>query len=294
MKIFGYGEKFGEAVVCLGRYECVHLGHREIIKRACSMAAERGVKVAVMTYDERDNVRFGRLLLNFEERTQAISALGADGVMAVDFTPEFMNTSAEDFLLGLTSSVDVRGLVCGEDFRFGRERGGDVGLLERFCFSRGIALEVVGDVTADGRRISSTLIKQLLTEGDVAGAARLLSYPYFVSGTVVEGRKEGRKLGFPTANLVWPNDRICVKNGVYATTVTVEGHTFRGITNVGAAPTFGVFRELCETHIIGFDGDIYGRRITVAFDALLREQKKFASALLLKKQLAEDVEAVIK
>ncbi len=294
MKITDYKSKAsGKYVVCLGRFESLHLGHRAIISNALNMAGSLGAEVMLMTYDEGDNARFKPLIVDFNERLRIAEELGVGAVLRVEFCESFIQTPAEEFLNTLWESFSVAGVCCGFDFRYGHGREGNTESLERFCKEKNIPLSVAERVETNGQKIASSAIKGLILSGSIAEANGMLGYRYFYTGTVTEGRREGTKLGFATANTLWQDGRVMPKRGVYATRSVIGGRLYRGITNVGAAPTFGVLNDLVETHFIGFDGDLYGSEITVCFDKFLREQKKFASVGELKLQLEADLRAVI-
>lgn len=290
MRTLEYGQTSnGSSAVVLGRFESLHIGHRALLERARSLIIH-GEQVVLMMIKDADNVRNRGVILNLEERISRAQQLGADAVWLIDFDDNFKNTSAEDFFFRLRDTLSPSALVCGNDFRFGRGRAGDVELLGKLCKDNGIRL-VTDTVSLGGVKVSSTEIKARLGACDAEGANAMLGYNYFITGKVIEGRKVGRQMGFPTANLAWPPQRAKVGEGVYATRVTYCGREYIGITNVGPAPTFGFDKSLAETHILNFDADLYGEEIKVEFLSFLRQLKKFNSAAELTAQLKRDMAA---
>ena len=289
MKVIDFAQKYDAPVVlCLGHYESLHLGHVSILQNAAGIAEKLGASVMLMTFDERDNPRFGRVILNFEERLARAEKLGAALALRIEPTAEFMGQTAEEFLGALSRSLDIRGMPCGFDFRFGKGRAGDAEYLKEFCADGNILFSVAEKVEYGGEKISSTAIKAALEAGDVKRANAMLGYRFSITGKVEQGRKEGRKMGFPTANIEWPKDKATLKPGVYLTDAEIGGRRYKGVTNYGAAPTFGFDKVIAETHFIGYDGDLYGESVTVEFCEFLREIRRFSCADELRGQLEKD------
>ncbi len=283
----------GEYVLCLGRYESLHKGHAEIIKTAKSLADNVGAKVMLMTYDESDNPRFGRVILSFKERLERAETLGVSAALTVKFDDEFMSLTPSQFLSKVFDNICVVGVVCGFDFHFGKNRLGDVNYLFEYLSKKNIPLRVVDKVVEDGKKVASSAVNEFLKQGDILKANEMLGYAFFVKGVVQEGRKDGRKLGFPTANIKWQNGKCCVKKGVYITRSQIDGVIYKGITNVGDAPTFNESNFVVETYFKGFTGDLYGREIKIEFDAFLRDIRRFDSVEELILQLNKDVQVIL-
>ena len=295
MNPVNFGERYSSPVtLCMGHYESLHKGHTEIIKTAAQIAERNGSEVMLMTFDERLNPRFGRVILTYPERLERAASLGVKAVLRIDFNEEFADTPAENFLVSVSEKLNLKCIVCGYDFRYGKGRAGDANSLEAFCKTAGIEFRAVEKVALNGEKISSSAVKKALSAGDVSGANSMLGYRYFIRGNVEEGRQDGRKMGFPTANVVWPSNKFEVKKGVYATRSVIDGEEFLGITNFGAAPTFGSGRVLTETHYVNLKKDLYGREVTLQFDAFLRDIRRFSTVTELKEQLENDLKKVLR
>lgn len=291
MKIINYGKKDPQRVILLlGYFDCLHKGHIELIKKAKSIQDVKGCKIAMFTFKNDDFSNGGALLL-FEERADKAERLGVDEIIAADFSDEFKNTSYRDFFETLTKTLSVETFVCGFDYRFGKNAEGDVSILAELCKEKDIPLFVTPKTEINGEKISTTMIKGLLSEGRVKDADYLLAEPYSITGKVVKGRQVGRQIGFPTANVNVPEKKFRIKNGVYKTHVFIDGTRYDAITNYGARPTFDLDFVLTETFVKGYEGDLYGRHITIFFDDFIRDIEKFYDVEDLKKQLEKDKEA---
>lgn len=268
-------------VVLLGGFDGLHIGHRRLLSRAKTL----DLAVGIMTIG---GGKLSQSLFTFSERERIFSSLGIDFVLELPFQ-EIKDLSPESFIQFLEKSCDVKAFVCGEDFRFGIGAVGDVNRLKEIS-SVPVYVE---KLLYDGKeKVGSSLVKEYLRLGDVENGNRLLGERFFLTGEVVEDRKIGRTIGFPTANVLYPKEKFPLKLGVYETRVTVDGKSYKGITNYGARPTFSNDTILTETHLISYTGSLYGREITIEFVSWLREIRKFESVELLKKQLEKDVRRV--
>lgn len=264
----------------LGGFDGLHLGHRALLKKA----KESGFPVGVMTIA---GGKTGSLFL-FEERERIFKNAGVDFVFELPFD-EIKNLTPREFLALLEREFFPEVFVCGEDFRFG---AGAVGNAENIREWTQVRVERMPLMETDGKKISSGLIKTLLKDGKIEQANELLGEPFFVNGEVFSDRKIGRTLGFPTANVLYPEEKFPLQKGVYETRVQVDGVTYKGITNYGARPTFDNERVLTETYLDGFSGDLYGRKLTVSFLRKLRDVQKFESVEDLKNQLKTDIRRI--
>lgn len=282
-------------VVCLGGFDSFHNGHRELLNLARRLK-RRDEKVAVTLFCGEGEVlkrKNGDVFIP-EERIFLLEHLGADVVIKVCFSPEFSEKEPEEFLTELFDNRLITRVICGEDFKFGKGGTAEVEFLKDFCEKRNIALNVLSFIKdADGKKLSTTDVKNALASGDVKKCLSDYGVHYFIRGEVIEGRKDGRKLGFPTANVLPCGDKFPLKDGVYACTAEIDGKRYSAISNLGCAPTFGQNARLLECHIIGFNEDIYGKILTVWFDDRIRDVKKFSSKDELKKQLSDDIREVI-
>lgn len=280
----------GPLHLALGVFDGIHAGHQEVIGRAVCAAKKDGGNAFVVTFSPHPIrvIAPGKapksLLATLDEKAAVVKSLGIDGLLVVRFDKDFAEMSAGDFIRKLTAG-NVASIAVGEDWRFGRKRLGDVVMLRQFGAEFGFKLEAVPPVMWDGERISSTRIRQAIRDGNFDAAENMLGRPYEVTGTVIEGRKLGRQIGFPTANLS-PGDLQIPQDGVWA--VTVDGAR-KGIANLGMRPTVCGTEKLLEVHLFDFSGDLYGRNLRVRFDRFIRPEKKFSSVVELKAQIAKDV-----
>ena len=267
-------------IFALGFFDGVHLGHQALLKACRALAAERDCTTAAITFDAHPQSLFSpqppQLLNTLADRIRLLKQYGMAEVVTLPVTQEVMGTPWERFLEALTEQGAV-GFVCGSDFRFGHRGEGNAERLTRFCRERKLPCVIVEQQLLDGIRISSTHIRNLLTEGDMEGAVRMLGHPYVLTGQVVHGRALGRTIGIPTANLLLPEGVLCLHWGVYACRVITEGESFLAVTNVGTRPTVEGSHVTVEPWILDFAGDLYGKEMTLEFHAFLRPERKFGS-----------------
>jgi len=289
------------SVVTIGVYDGVHRGHEAVMRRVRELADERGLEAVCVTFDRHpaEVVRpesAPKLLTTLEQKLELLDATGyLDRCFVLHFDEARSRESAEEFVREvLVEGAGARLVVVGADFHFGRARGGNVALLERMGAELGFGVVGLGlEATPGGVVYSSTHIRQLLAEGDVAGAARLLGRLHEVRGAVEAGDRRGRELGFPTANLMIP-PRMCLPaDGIYAGTfVGVDEVERAAAISLGRRPTFyeHAERSLLEAHVLDFDGDLYGAEVKVRFAQRLRGEQRFETVDALVEQMAHDVE----
>ena len=295
MKDLRFGERYAAPVtLALGFFDCVHLGHAAVISRALEEAAACGGECAVFTFSNDPGALLGntKRIYTFRERVAALDDLGADLVVHAPFDAAFSELSAEEFCRILTDTLDVKALVCGEDYTYGAHASGNAGTLAAYAAARGMRCDVVPVLKSDGEKISSTRVKEALAAGDISAANAMLSEPYFVLGKVSHAHGRGSSFGYPTANIPYDETRLYPAPGVYATKLTVDGQTYLGGTNIGSKPTFGDTAPSVETFILDFCGDIYGRDVKLAFFKRLRGIEDFGSAEALAAQLGRDKENI--
>ena len=268
-------------VILLGGFDGLHVGHRLLLSRA----KEYGVPVGVMTIV---GAKQGGSLFTFAEREKIFRMAGVDFAFELPFS-EIKDLSPNTFIALIEKQFSPIAFVCGEDFRFGRGAQGDAALLKRIT---NVKVDVLPLLEKDGQKVSSSTVKKLLSEKDLPQANTLLSEPYFLMGTVKEGRKVGRLLGFPTANITYPEGKFTLPHGVYETAVEVGGKTYKAITNFGAQPTFLEGQVCVETHLGGFVGNLYGQMLTIRFLRFLRPIQRFENAEALKAQLVSDLQYI--
>ncbi len=292
---------FGPSVVAIGKFDGVHTGHRAVLARATADARRQGAKVVAVTFDRNPlaTVRpdiCPRELVSLAQKIDLLADTGLDAVLVLRFDSEMAAMPAERFVEEiLVERLGATTVLLGQDFRFGHRGAGDVTLLSSLGERLGFDVDVVGDVAGDGdeRRVSSTWIRELLAQGDVATAARLLGRPHAVAGEVVHGLKRGRELGFPTANLS-PNSQGDVPaDGVYAGwLVTPDGQHRRSAISVGVNPTFDdVEMRQVEAYVLDEDDlDLYGEHVVVEFVERIRGMVAFRGIPALIEQMTDDVE----
>ncbi len=261
----------------LGGFDGLHIGHRQLLSRA----KESGLPVGIMTIVGGKN----GALFTQNEREDIFRRAGVEFTFELPFA-EIKHLSPDEFLSILEGEFAPNTFVCGEDFRFGAGAAGTPELLKE----RGqVRVEILPLLEMDGEKVSASGVKCLLERGEMEKATTLLGERFFVIGRVERDRQVGRTLGFPTANIAYPQEKFPLKKGVYETRTTVDGKEYKGITNFGARPTFADTTVCTETYLDGFDGDLYGRELKVEFVRFLRGISKFESVEGLKAQLNEDI-----
>ncbi len=283
------------AIVALGNFDGFHLGHQAVVARAVEQARAAGRPAIVATFDPhpvrlfRPDAPFFRLT-TLDQRERLFAAAGADAMLVFRFDRALASRTAAQFVEMLTQDLGAAGVVTGEDFTFGAGRSGNVAVLREFGAALGLTAEAVAPVADEnGIVISSSRIRDALLAGDCAAAARLLSRPFAIEGAVIHGDKRGRTIGFPTANMEL-GSYVRPAYGIYAVRVRLpDGRCLDGAANLGIRPTFDPPRELLETYLFDFSGDLYGQTIEVALIERLRAEAKFESLDALVAQMDEDV-----
>ncbi len=284
-------------VIALGNFDGFHAGHQAVVGRAVHHAKDDGRPAIVATFDPHP-VRFFKpdappfRLTTLDQRQELFAAAGADAMLVLPFDAGLANTSAQDFITELLlDRYGAAGVVTGADFVFGKGRGGNVVTLADHARRLGFFTEMVAPVDDAAEAVSSSRIREALRAGDCATAARLLTRPFTVRGIVQHGDKNGRLLGFPTANIDM-GSYLRPRYGIYAVTGTLsDGRVLKGAANLGIRPSFDPPRELLEPHFFDFSGDLYGQPIDVAFHAFLRPEAKFDTMDALMAQIAADCDA---
>jgi riboflavin kinase / FMN adenylyltransferase len=267
--------------VTIGNFDGLHLGHRAVLERLTGSARARGLPALVMSFEPTPREYFMGAaapprLAGFREKFLALQEQGVDFLFCARFDGAMAALSAADFIREyLVEGLGTRHLVIGDDFRFGKDRAGDFATLQAAGRQHGFDVADTPTRSIDGVRVSSTAVRAALARGDFGLATRLLGRHYEMSGRVLEGRRLGRKLGFPTVNLR-PGRRVLPVTGVFAVVVRgVGGHPWPGVANLGTRPTVDGTEPLLEAHLFGFEGDLYGRRITVEFVARMCDERRF-------------------
>ena len=283
------------AIIALGNFDGFHRGHQEVAGEAIRWAREEGRPVIVATFDPHP-VRFFKpdtppfRLTTLEQRQELYIAAGASAMLVFHFDQELASTTAEDYISEiLAKRLGIAGIVTGEDFTFGKARGGNVKVLADTGSEFGIRTRTIGPVGSDDEVISSSRIRQALQNGDPQEAMRLLTRPFAIRGIVEHGDKRGRDIGYPTANLS-VESYLRPKFGVYAVTgrILATGQELQGAANIGIRPQFEPPKELLEPYFFDFSGDLYGQEIEVSFHHFLRGEAKFDSLEALIEQIDVD------
>lgn len=271
------------AVATVGTFDGVHLGHRFLIRQVKAEAERRGMSSMVITFDRHPAMLFGYdkpLLTTTEEKLQLIKATGIDKLAVLAFDEGLARLTAGEFMQQLQSQLQVRAIVVGFNNHFGSDRR----QVSPESAPEGLDIIAAEAFQADGLDVSSTAIRNDLLQGDVEQASQRLGRPYSLSGRVVHGQHIGTQLGFPTANLDVDKGRLIPKAGVYAVRAGEHG----GILNIGTRPTFNGHETTLEVHLVDFEGDLYGRLLTIEFIRRLRDERQFPSAEELARQLQRD------
>ena len=284
--------------VALGLFDGVHLGHRAVIAKAVEMA-EHGYIPSAFTFACSSLLeKQGRIIEYIYPdsfKAELISELGIGDIFCEDFS-SIKDLSGEEFVRDfLKEKLSTCFVSCGRDFRFGKNASCNISDLSELCRRYGIGLGITEDVTSGGENISSRRIRELLSSGNMTFAAELLGRCYSICSEVVHGKHLGRTLGFPTINQNFSPGQLVPRFGVYRTDVLVNGITYAAVTDIGVKPTISGERSpLAETHIVGFEGDIYGETVNTSFRAFIRPEMKFSSLDELRIQIAEDTKAAMK
>lgn len=298
MKIYRSLEhvEIGPSACAIGMFDGIHVGHRMVLEQAIRVSKIQGLASVVFTFANHPQSVISQtptpLLSTLDERIKAFEAFGVDAALILDFTPELRDISAEDFVQTiLVDTLHVKAVSVGYDHRFGKDRRGDGTFLKTQGKRHGFEVVIVDPVRIGNQIVSSTLIRKLLSYGDLDRANELLGHPYPITGTVVSGVGRGRTIGFPTANLVIPPERLIPAQGVYAGTVTLADEDLQrpALCNIGVSPTFGDQTQTrMEVHLLDYTEDLYGKAMTFHFLHRLRDERVFPTVNELIAQLEAD------
>ena len=281
-----------KTICALGFFDGVHLGHGALLAECRRLADIHGCKAAAVTFSSHpDTLVLGKtpeLINTIEDRVRLLRQAGMDDVIVLPFDKQMQTMPWQEFLRLLVESYGAAGLVCGHDFRFGNRGAGNAALLTDYCTQHHMPCAVVPEQTLAGVTISSSHIRRLLEAGKMEEAALFLGHPHILTGEVVSGRKLGRTLGIPTANLSIPEGVINLPFGVYACKACTEKGEYLAVTNIGNRPTVGGHRITVEPWLLDFDGDLYGTSLTLSFYTFLRPEQKFPSLDALKEEIQKN------
>lgn len=296
MKIYDETTKFdGESsVVALGNFDGLHIAHMQIIYDSIEYAKEHNILCGVLLFDrhskniiKNDNIE---LIMTIEEKIEILKNAGVDFVYIKRFDDEFMKNTPDEFVKILLDDLHIKAVCVGYDYRFGYKASGDIDLLKQLGNKFNFKVSVTDAVKVNDTVVASSYIRQLISDGDIDKANNLLGRYFCVSGVVVMGLQNGRKMGIPTANIDTHENMVLPKYGVYAGYTVVKNNRYKCVINVGQNPTFDAKKVTVESHILDFDDDIYGEIIKIEFVKYLREDKKFSSIDELKKQIHNDID----
>lgn len=283
-------------IIALGFFDGVHLGHQALLKECCDMARKLDATACAITFQRHPQSLFTKappkLINTHEDRQQLLRQFGIGPIISYPVTEAVMSMPWETFLEELLGMGGI-GFVCGNDFRFGCCGEGNAEKLKSFCRERKLAFRLVEDRLCGGVRVSSTHIRALLEAGNVEEAAAFLGHPHILTGEVISGRRIGRTIGVPTANLALPDDVLCPRLGVYACAAVLDGKRYAAVTNIGTRPTVGGHHVTVEPWLLDFEGDLYGKRLTLEFYIFLRPERKFDSLEELKAEIQKNAEQTL-
>ncbi len=300
MKIFNGMSNYqshGPLILSIGNFDGLHLGHQYLLQKNSDLAVKWGARSGLLSFSPHplqvlrpNEIRYP--LSSSKDQEFELERLGVDDWIQEPFTIQVRDETARHFLERLVRSTSLKAIVVGPDFRFGKNREGDVALLQDLAPSLGYQVLVPEPYLFQGQRVSSSLIRQALLGGDVERAKSLLGRPFSISGKVISGFRRGRQIGFPTANIKASSVHN-LRHGVYSTLVSVLGKKWKGATNIGVHPTFDESSELqIETHLLDFSENIYGEELKLEFIRFLRPEIQFKDVESLKIQIAKDVQVV--
>ena len=283
-------------VATIGNFDGVHVGHQVIIEQVQESAEKLGVPSVVVVFEPQPQEYFRAesapaRLMRFREKLVALRTLKIDYLLCLKFSDRLHEMSAREFIdQVLVGGLNIKHLVIGDDFRFGSDRAGDFALLSKVGNECGYSVENTRTVEIDSERVSSTRVRNALDSNSFDLVERLLGHPYTITGCIVHGRKLGRQLGVPTANVSLGRKNLVLK-GVYAVEATLEsGICLQGVANIGVRPTVDGIQPSLEVHLFDFDGSIYGEHLQVVFKRRIRDEKKFSDIDTLKEQIFKDIE----
>lgn len=279
--------------VALGSFDGIHKGHLALINKSIELAKKNDSLSMVYTFKNHPRTLINKkeapkLIMNLDEKMSELKDLGVNLSVFVEFTKDFMSLEPREFINNLIEIYNVKGIVVGFNYRFGYKNKGDVNFLKELTASKGIELHIIDPFTYNDEVVSSTRIRKSIADGEMEDAYNMLNRYFSLNGEVVGGKRIGRTINFPTANMDVDKKVVLPKIGVYYTNVEVDRKIYKGITSVGNNPTVNGKNITVETHILNFDEDIYGKKIKLYFISKIRDEKKFNSLEELKNQLVKD------
>ena len=284
------------SVIAIGYFDGLHLGHMQLIDEVKAINQKTGLKKGIMTFDKHPKVVFGQndfqYLMSLEEKIRMIEQMSFDYFFIIDFDEEVAQYQPETFISKYIVQNHIQYIVCGFDFHFGNQGKGNGHTLEQLS-KNNYQVKIIKKYEIDHKKVSSSIIRNYIHAGEIEKANQLLNRPYRITGKVIHGKKNGHKIGFPTAN-VEVGQYVVLKRGVYAVYINVKGKRLKGMANIGINPTFGLLNKISlEVHIFDFDEDIYGENVDVDFICYIRKETHFHTIDELITQLNKDKKDII-
>lgn len=297
MKVYKDASEYNKkpSVVTIGTFDGVHIGHKAILSKLIKSAEANQLESVLLTFFPHprqvvQNASDLRLINTIEEKKKLLEKEGLDSLVIHPFTKGFSRLTAEEYVQKiLVDQLNAKKIIIGYDHRFGRNRTATIEDLKKFGKTYGFEVEEISAQELNEVAVSSTKIRHALENGDIETANNYLGYDYFLTGTIVKGKKIGRTINYPTANIhIDETYKLVPKIGVYVTRTVIDGKTYNGITNIGTNPTVNGEVKKVETYILDFDGDLYGKTLEISFLAYIREELKFDSIESLQNAIAQD------
>lgn len=296
MRIITDFREIGECAVCLGNFDGLHKAHIRIIDNCTEYARANGIFCGVLLFKNHTSTvcdtESCKLITTLEEKIEILEKTKIDFVFLIDFDKSFMKNTPEEFFGFLTQKIKAKALFAGYDYRFGYKAQGDTKKLLELGKQNGVYVNVCDEILEGNEAVSSTRIRQLIINGDIKNANSLLNRPYFILGSVEHGKKNGRKMGLPTANISYSPDKLLPCDGVYFGFTQIEGKAYKSVINIGKNPTFDAKERTIESHILGYDKEIYEMSVKVGFLEKIRDEIRFSSIGELTEQIKRDIEVV--
>ncbi|SFV70049.1 Riboflavin kinase / FMN adenylyltransferase [hydrothermal vent metagenome] len=288
--IRGINNLIKESAITIGNFDGVHLGHKKIIEDLVVYSKKHQLKSVVISFNPTPQSFFGikqATLTNVKEKFDLLKSLNVDYFVLISFNKRFSDIKADDFIKTLLNNFKMKALFVGDDFRFGKNKEGDVSFLKISSVQNNFQLNISTSLLNSQQRISSSYIRNLLNEGDFKHTQEILGREYSISGRVIHGEKKGRTIGFPTLNIPLKR-KISPLFGVFAVEVVIQGERFKGVANIGKNPTLKGKKTLLEVFLFNFNSDVYQQQVQVFFKRYIRAEKKFNNLNELKSQIVKD------
>ena len=293
LKIITDIKEVQKCAVALGNFDGLHIAHKQIITNCTEYAKKTGLKSCVLLFDIHPRTLFDnkiKLLTTLLEKLKALEKTGIDFVFIKSFDEKTMKMSAEEFFGFLTEDLKAKALFAGFDYTFAHKASGDSNTLLKLGKKHDIFVDISEQIIIDDVSVSSTFIRELVSSGKMQEAKKYLGEGYFVLGNVVKGKQNGTKMGIPTANISYPEDKLIPSDGVYTGVFKMNSKEYKSLINIGKNPTFDADKRTLEVHIPEFSGDIYGMEAEVIFDKKIRDEIKFESPKQLVEQINKDLQ----